>query len=663
MSGLRSMLLVTTFLVATDVAFAQTPAAPQKESDPIQKRCLEILKSAINSQEFWPSMHAAEALTLAGHDSLVRDALRPRLETVTDARQRCGVARELVRAGEREHARILFEVLASSDPYGHVHACESLFKVQETGDGVLLREAMQDQSSSVKALMAAAALAQAGNVTAMSFIRQELDQPTSRHSWVAAWILGMIGDQQDLPALRSGLIHQKTPQDRSHFEHALALLGDADGRKFLLSNLKQDDSVIRADAAYSAGSVTARKQLIALLDDDHLDVTVRAAQGLLTLEQSKPSATPRLMAVVTENKPSATGLLVPETTLTLAPAPGNSRNSEGDFIQTRDGRLLFIYSHFGQGTGGDHDVAELRERVSLDGGKTWLNEERTVVKPNSGLNVMSVSLLRLQSGEMALFYLAKVSLSDCRPQMRLSTDEGQTWGEPIRCITDEVDYYVLNNNRAIQLKSGRLVLPVCRHRALEANKRDWQGELISYLSDDKGQTWRRSKSTLTAKDDTGKRLFVQEPGVIELNDSRIVMFSRSDSGSQMLSYSSDGGDTWSNPQPSNIISPLSPASIARIPQTGDLLLVWNNHEAISPQLKGKRTPFTVAVSQDEGKTWRHVKDLETNPHGWYCYTAIEFVGETVLLGHCAGDRRTDNGLSITKVTRFGLDWLYDRQPQ
>jgi len=70
-------------------------------------------------------------------------------------------------------------------------------------------------------------------------------------------------------------------------------------------------------------------------------------------------------------------------------------------------------------------------------------------------------------------------------------------------------------------------------------------------------------------------------------------------------------------KPSNIIAPVSPASIERIPQTGDLLLVWNNHAQIAPALKGKRTPLTVAISHDDGKTWTHTKNLRDNPTGWF----------------------------------------------
>ncbi len=72
--------------------------------------------------------------------------------------------------------------------------------------------------------------------------------------------------------------------------------------------------------------------------------------------------------------------------------------------------------------------------------------------------------------------------------------------------------------------------------------------------------------------------------------------------------------TWTpTPGPSNIISPVSPASIERIPKTGDLILVWNNHQGIDDARRGKRTPFSVAISRDEGKTWEKIRTLEDDP--------------------------------------------------
>lgn len=334
----------------------------------------------------------------------------------------------------------------------------------------------------------------------------------------------------------------------------------------------------------------------------------------------------------------------------LPPGPKNPRNSEGDFIHLKDGRLMFLYTHFTSGTS-DHAAAHLAARYSRDLGRTWTKTDEKIIGNEGGYNVMSVSLLRLKDGRIALFYLRKNSLTDCRPLLRFSSDEARTWSEPVEVITDEIGYYVHNNDRAIQLESGRLICPVALHHTPDYAKPDWDGKLMCYLSDDMGQTWRRSKSVLRGVKPDGKRITYQEPGVVELQDGRVMMFIRTGEGSQHLSWSEDGGETWSRSVASGIKSPKSPATIERIPGTGNLLMAWNDHSQITPELRGKRTPLAVAVSRDNGETWRKRLVLEDDPNGWYCYTAMDFVGDRVVLGHCAGDRRV-GGLNTTQITSF-----------
>jgi len=210
--------------------------------------------------------------------------------------------------------------------------------------------------------------------------------------------------------------------------------------------------------------------------------------------------------------------------LLLAPGPGNPRNGEGDFIQLKDGRILFIYTRF---TGGsdDHSEAHLAGRFSSDGGKTWTAKD-VLVLPNEGRwNVMSVSLLRFADERIALFYLVKNSLKDCRPVMRTSTDEAKSWSEPVRIIPDEqIGYYVVNNDRVVQLKTGRIVVPVALHNMPEYETPDWAGKIMCCMSDDNGKSWRGSKSELTGKSPDGRRITLQEPGVVELKDGRLLTF-------------------------------------------------------------------------------------------------------------------------------------------
>lgn len=350
------------------------------------------------------------------------------------------------------------------------------------------------------------------------------------------------------------------------------------------------------------------------------------------------------------NKESGPLSVGKEIVLRLEPTSDNPRNSEGDFIKLKDGQILFVYTKFTSGSG-DHAKAFLASRVSNDKGKTWSETDKQVVANEGAMNVMSVSLLRLNDGRIALFYIRKNSVSDCIPYLRYSSDEAKTWSEPIRCINTE-GYHVLNNSRVIQLKSGRIIIPVALHGSTQTSITSY-ATIMCYYSDDLGKTW--AKSTAIQNE---KNIMLQEPGVIELQNEKVLLFCRTESGVQYFSNSDNECESWTPIEPGNIKSPLSPASIKRIPKTGDLMLVWNNNFKDGKD-GGKRTPFNLALSKDEGKTWLKTKTIESDPNGWYCYTAIEFIDDYVLLGHCAGNRKLYNGLETTQITRLSLDWIYD----
>ena len=337
----------------------------------------------------------------------------------------------------------------------------------------------------------------------------------------------------------------------------------------------------------------------------------------------------------------------------LPPSPANPRNSEGSMVELADGRMVFAYSHFTDG-GKDNSSAFIALRESNDRGLTWSAEDRVLVENEGEENVMSVSFLRLASGEIALFYVIKNSWTDCRAHLRISTDEAQTWSDPV-CCAPYVAYFVLNNDRVVQLSSGRLVMPVAEH---PVPKGEWSRRGISMclLSDDNGATWCASQSRLHAPEDVGSGL--QEPGVIELADGRLMMLMRSTAGYQFRSYSSDAGVTWTDAELTDIRSPCSPSTLRRIPSTGDILMVWNDHSGDWAKFDQKRTPLTTAISRDEGETWENVKVLDDDPNGHYCYTSALFVDDRVILSYCAGDRRT-GGLNLTQVTNVEVGWLYD----
>lgn len=338
----------------------------------------------------------------------------------------------------------------------------------------------------------------------------------------------------------------------------------------------------------------------------------------------------------------------------LPPGPDNPRNSEGSFIKLADERLLFAYSHF-YGGARDDSPSYLAGRFSDDGGASW--GEDFVLLPNEGLNTMSVSFLRLQDGRIALLYLVRLAhgeQQELRCMLRFSDDEARTWSEPT-CCTDPSSYYVVNNDRLIQLQSGRLVIPSSDHGTFDGQTLG-RGVPLCFLSEDMGVTWRSSERLHQQTDE--EPLCLQEPAVIELRDGRLMMLVRTAGGCHYRAYSADGGETWSTLGQTDLISPLSPASIRRIPATGDLLIIYNDHRNISPEYAGKRTPLVAAISRDEGETWETRRVLEDDPGGWYCYTAIHFEEDMIVLAYCAGQQAT-GGLNLTQVTRFPVSWLYE----
>lgn len=263
-------------------------AAPETN---VNARCLTVLRTGLASNEFWPAMHAAEALSLTGHGNEVLKALPGKI--ATDDQQRCGLAREAYRAGDRTRAAELLTILDKPGSNGHTHAAESLFKIGVIGDGVKLRQALAQDANLKLKLMAAAALHRGGDATAADTVRKYVSHTDPAARMIAAWVLGQIGNPNDIAALKTQWKKETEPLNVAYFAHALALLGDADGLKTLGENLRSQEVSVRTYAADFAGLCRAtgfRDQLIVLLGDSNLDTRIRAAEAVLLIDQAASNA-------------------------------------------------------------------------------------------------------------------------------------------------------------------------------------------------------------------------------------------------------------------------------------------------------------------------------------------------------------------------------------
>lgn len=332
----------------------------------------------------------------------------------------------------------------------------------------------------------------------------------------------------------------------------------------------------------------------------------------------------------------------------LRPTPANPRNSEGAFATLNDGRILFCYTRF-HGGDRDHSAARIAAIESKDGGATW-SEPREILREAeaAGLNVMSVSLLRLKSGRLAMFYEYTRSNEDCRPMLVTSADEGKTWSAP-RALIGHPGYYILNNDRVIRTKTGRILMPLNVHR-----KGGTRGMAAWYFSDDDAATWRESDSRWgTTEGKSG----LQESGVVETAGGELFSWARTDLGSQYVSRSADDGVTWSAPQASELVSPLSPASIKRLPDSNRLLAIYNDHSGRFPFQAGQRTPLVAAISFDDGRTWPARRLVEDDTSVWYHYVAIHLMPDALLLAYNTGADQMARLSGPLRIRRIAYSWL------
>jgi predicted neuraminidase len=120
------------------------------------------------------------------------------------------------------------------------------------------------------------------------------------------------------------------------------------------------------------------------------------------------------------------------------------------------------------------------------------------------------------------------------------------------------------------------------------------------LSDDWGKTWRTSNPLIGAGN--------IQPSIVQRRDGSLYTVMR-DNGPPpkrlQQSESRDGGETWSPVTDSDIINPGTGSEIISL-RNGNWALIGNDTE------KGRHS-LVVQISDDEGKTWKWQRHLETEP--------------------------------------------------
>jgi len=233
-------------------------------------------------------------------------------------------------------------------------------------------------------------------------------------------------------------------------------------------------------------------------------------------------------------------------------------------------------------------------------GKSWSAPEVVAQEPN--VPCWNPVLFREQkSGELILYYKIGTNPRDWSGFFRRSKDAGSTWGESYIMPAGLLGPI---KNKPIQLPDGSVLSPT----SVESYK-NWACWVDR--STDGCRTWTHHGPIYHPKNSFG----VIQPAICRRRDGSLLTLMRSRGlGQVCASTSRDGGLTWSPaeeiadlPNPNSGIDAVTLAD-------GRLALVYNpTHEG--------RTPLAVAVSADDGKTWKHAVTLEQEP-GEYSYPAI-----------------------------------------
>lgn len=292
-------------------------------------------------------------------------------------------------------------------------------------------------------------------------------------------------------------------------------------------------------------------------------------------------------------------------------------------------------------------------RTSSDHGRTWSAPRRIYDYP-AGKGCITHQIYTLVDRDDAIhaFAVRYFALPRKEDKSRghselfhnVSRDRGKTWSTPRR-----VDFghgYTGAMNSFLQLKSGRILgaLSYTSENFVDAVS---QIEFRSgtFYSDDGGASWKVGQDEIRVP--FGPQVAhpgAIEPVMVELGDGRVWMLIRTQTLRFYEAFSSDGGQSFTQPRASRFQAPDSPGAIRRLTD-GRLLFVWNDLASYPNGVTGHwRQYLYAAVSNDDGKNW----------------SKSRFVAP-VVEPHRAGSRgdypflcETGDGAVLLYYTRFGL---------
>ena len=270
-----------------------------------------------------------------------------------------------------------------------------------------------------------------------------------------------------------------------------------------------------------------------------------------------------------------------------------------------DGRLLLLYSDMLKGR--PLGSTKIWGIISVDGGFTWSEPEPLIQRDDC--NVCGPRSVSARDGSLFVFYQRFIRWAGAERPAESKSDVAfdLSRGGSLN-FTEEgriLDGYCAPGG-AIETSKGNVVL-VLEALDIDAN----ESVSIAFVSFDRGKTFEQSnilRVETPPQEDYPEEMGAMEPTVGQLSDGRLLMFMRTRLGYQFESYSKDQGLTWFEPKQSPLASGNAPACLLGLAD-GRIACSWNPKD---------RSAFHLAVSEDDGKTWKDLGPIAEG--GSVCYS-------------------------------------------
>ena len=325
------------------------------------------------------------------------------------------------------------------------------------------------------------------------------------------------------------------------------------------------------------------------------------------------------------------------------------------------GGVLIAFCEARKNGTADYGDIDLVARRSDDGGRTW--QPRQLVHEVGGTESVTIGnpcpiAIPARGDEPA-----RVHLLFTQDNRRLfscdSLDEGRTWSEPVEHpnavpqLRDQSGYDIVRIAtgpvKGLRLASGRLVAPIW---VSQFPLDDLPGKTDRYrcgsiVSDDGGRTWQAgglvAPALLDLNECTVCRMDTQPDSWLLLNArSRIA-------GSRTLSFSTDHGRTWEDPQLlATLPDCVCQGEMIRLPD--GRLLFSNPHTRIGDgSFSERRRRLGLSVSDDSGRTWRQVGLIEPGPSAYSSLVLLEDEADPLAMLFECGTERYNQRIDFARL--------------